>query len=605
MPLLLIVEPGNAVRLAPLKKRVITLGSGAGCDIFVREAADLEANLVETPRGWTVQPYARKPLLEVDGKRLKKEVSLKHGALLSIADTKALFSLNDTQAVEPAEDTPRKQGKSDAGSRFHDKMRRFTADLARDFSVDSLLTGLLDGLIDLCEADRGFLLLRETDGYRVKAARNVAAETIDEPQALLSDSIVRQVLDSGEPLLVSDAVSDDRFNSARSVIDLKLNSVLAVPLLIKGDALGVIYLGNNSITNHFDGDTLDLAGVFAGQAALLLTNLLAMRELSQELEDKRLGEMLGSCSSMLEVFRKIERVAKVDVDVLVTGETGTGKELVALEIHRLSERSGRFVTINCGAIPENLIESELFGHVRGAFTGAVKDRPGCFQSADQGTLFLDEIGELAPNLQVKLLRVLQEKTVTKVGSDAAEAIDVRVVAATHRNLEEDVEAGRFREDLLYRLNVVPLEVPPLRQRGDDVLVLAKYFFHRYREQFKSPVTGLSREALEATRAHQWPGNIRELENRLKRALVLNDGLEITAEDLGLRKADEPPMTLQDAKEEFQAEYIDRILEMNGGNRTKTASDLGVDPRTIYRHLAKKRGMDEDEFMEEESAKDPV
>ncbi len=602
MPVIIVSEPENPIRLVNLAKRVITLGSGPGCDIVVRGLAELEANLAETPTGWVIHPYSRKPVLEVEGKRLKKEQSLRNGALLQYRDARLLFALEASHAVEegkaPAADAPETD-------RFFEQMRQFTAVLAGQFTVDELLEHLLDGLIELCRADRGFLLLRENDGYRIKGARNLGREAVDNPQALLSDSIVRSVLEKGEPLLVSDALGDNRFASARSVIDLQLNSVLAVPLLISGEALGVIYLGNNRVRDHFDGEKLAAASVFAGQAALLLTNLLALRDLREELAEKRLGQIIGSAQGIAEVFRKIERVARVDVDVLVTGETGTGKELVAREVHRLSDRPGRFVTINCGAIPESLIESELFGHVRGAFTGAVKDRPGAFQSAHKGTLFLDEIGELAPHLQVKLLRALQERTVTKVGSDIPEEVDVRIVAATHRDLEADVAEGRFREDLLYRLNVIPLEVPPLRERDDDILLLARYFLNRYREELRSPVTGFSKEALASVRAHAWPGNIRELENRIKRALVLCEGLEIGPGDLGLLEADEPILTLQDAKDRFQAEYIDRILELNGGNRTKTATDLGVDPRTIYRHLAKKRGVDEDDMLDDEAEADRV
>ena len=247
----------------------------------------------------------------------------------------------------------------------------------------------------------------------------------------------------------------------------------------------------------------------------------------------RFGDIIGSCAAMQEVFKKVEKVATTDISVLITGETGTGKELIAREMHRRSARAkGPFITINCGAIPENLLESELFGHVKGAFTGAVANKPGKFHAADGGTLFLDEIGEMPLNLQVKLLRALQEKVVVRVGENRPEPVDIRVLAATNRNLEDEIN-NRFREDLYYRLNVVNMQLPPLRERGDDVMVIAKYLLHRYSQEFGGKVKGLSPNAVIAIRKFGWPGNIRQLENHLKKACVLADKALLGPEDLGL------------------------------------------------------------------------
>jgi transcriptional regulator with PAS, ATPase and Fis domain len=277
-----------------------------------------------------------------------------------------------------------------------------------------------------------------------------------------------------------------------------------------------------------------------------------------------------------------------DISVLITGETGTGKELIAREIHRRSPRAGKaFITINCGAIPENLLESELFGHVKGSFTGAVAHKQGKFQAADGGTLFLDEIGEMPIELQVKILRALQERVVYKVGDTRPETCDIRIVAATNRELEKEIAAGRFREDLYYRLNVVNVELPPLRQRGEDVLVIARYLLSRYSREYDVKVKGLSPNAAVAIRKHAWPGNIRELENRIKKAIVLCDSSVIGPDDLGLTGDVLPQiLTLAEAKDKFQREYINEVLALNNGNRTKTARDLGVDPRTVFRHLEK-------------------
>jgi transcriptional regulator with GAF, ATPase, and Fis domain len=375
---------------------------------------------------------------------------------------------------------------------------------------------------------------------------------------------------------------------------MKLSSVMCAPLLSQGEVIGALYVGNDKIKYLFDRAQLELLSIFASQASLILQNAMlvsALRadqaKLKAELQDKKFGEIIGSCPSMLEVFRKLQKVATTDISVLITGETGTGKELIAKEIHRRSHRSdGPFITINCGAIPENLIESELFGHIKGAFTGAIATRAGRFQAADKGTLFLDEIGELPLNLQVKLLRALQERVVVRVGDSKPEKVDIRVIAATNRNLEEEIRTGGFREDLYYRLNVVNLWLPPLRERGDDVLIIAKVLLSKYADELESKVRGYSPAALAAIKKYAWPGNIRQLENRIKKALVLCDESVLSAEDLDLGAGGEliSVLPLEKAKEEFQRRYVLEALERNNGNRTQTARDLGVDPRTIFRYL---------------------
>jgi DNA-binding NtrC family response regulator len=372
---------------------------------------------------------------------------------------------------------------------------------------------------------------------------------------------------------------------------------MCVPLLHQGQVFGAIYVGNNSVTSLFDQHSLELLTLFAAQAALLVQNALHVDALTveaaglkSELEKSRYGELIGACDGMREVFKKIEKVARADISVLVTGETGTGKELIAREIHKRSGRArGPFVVINCGAIPENLLESELFGHVKGAFTGAVATRAGRFQAADKGTLFLDEIGEMPLHLQVKLLRALQERQVTKVGDNRPEAVDIRVVAATHRNLEQMVKEATFREDLYYRLNVVQLHLPPLRERGEDVVVIANFLLQKFADEYGKKIKGFAPKALVAIRKYAWPGNVRQLENRLKRAIVLCDAKELSPQDLDITSEDlEDILPLEEAVVRFRRRYIDEALERNGGNRTKTARELGVDPRTIFRHLEQAR-----------------
>ncbi len=464
-----------------------------------------------------------------------------------------------------------------------------TTDLAR------LLDELLDALLEVTQADKGFLILLEDGEMSVRASRNLAREGIEGAIDRVSDSIIRRVVESRKPLVVADALHDAEWSGSSSVVNLKLCSVMCAPLMQKGEVFGVIYLGNDNVVSLFDDRALEVLTVFAAQASLLVQNGILLDSLRREnlslreaVSSRQYGDLIGSGASMREVYRRIEKVAATDISVLISGETGTGKEVVAREIHRRSPRAeGAFVAVNCGAIPETLLESELFGHVKGAFTGAIANRLGKFQAAHGGTLFLDEIGDMPLALQVKILRALQDRAVTKVGDARPEPVDIRVVAATNRVLEDEIKKGTFREDLYYRLNVVAIGLPPLRDRGDDLVVIARYFLQKYSKEFGVRVRGFTPSALVAMRKYGWPGNIRELENRVKKAVVLADRALVSAEDLDLRpEILEPILPLAQAKEEFQKRYINDVLERNGGNRTKTAKDLGVDPRTIFRHLEK-------------------
>ena len=326
--------------------------------------------------------------------------------------------------------------------------------------------------------------------------------------------------------------------------------------------------------------------------------------LKAELDDKAgltgLDGLVGGSPGMQALFQKLRRIAGYKTTVLLTGESGTGKELVARALHRLSPRSDApFVPVNCGAIPEALMESELFGHVKGAFTGAHAARDGLVTAAHGGTLFLDEIGELPLSLQVKLLRFLQEEEIRRVGDSRTTGVDVRVVAATARDLSEEIAAGRFREDLYYRLNVVPLELPPLRDRGGDIPLLVAHFLDRLGARLGKQVDGASDAALALLGAYPWPGNVRELENTLEQAVVLCDGPRLEADDLPEKLRRTPKvdwqvpadtLSLKRATRFLEAELIRRALERTGGNRTRAAELLEISHRALLYKL-KSHGID--------------
>ncbi len=296
-------------------------------------------------------------------------------------------------------------------------------------------------------------------------------------------------------------------------------------------------------------------------------------------------EMVGTSAAMHRVFHAIRKVAAVEAPVLVLGESGTGKELAARAIHERSERAaGTFVAVNCGALPENLVHSELFGHEKGAFTGAHQQRIGRLEAADGGTIFLDEIGDLPLELQVNLLRFLQESRIQRVGGTEEIPVDVRVLAATHKDLDAEVAAGRFREDLYYRLNVLHLRVPPLRERDDDIEVLANFYFEKFAREREANVRGFTNQALKVMRAHDWPGNVREMINRIRRAMVMGDNRLITADDLGLDRRSGPRniMTLAEARAEAEKRAVKAALHQTGNNITQASRVLDVSRPTLYR-----------------------
>ena len=303
---------------------------------------------------------------------------------------------------------------------------------------------------------------------------------------------------------------------------------------------------------------------------------------------------IGRSKSWLEVLRLAETVAPTDSTVLITGESGTGKEVIARYIHDLSARTDNsFLSINCGALPESLLESELFGHVKGSFTGAVKDKMGLFAAANSGTFFLDEIGETTPSTQVKLLRVLQQREVIPVGATEAMPVNTRVLAATNRDLEEEIKRGSFRADLFYRLNVIAVHLPPLRSRAEDIPLLAESFLARSAQARNEPPKILGEETLDALMAYGWPGNVRELENALERAVILTQGDTIRPEALPERvtaRRAEPLVSerapVTPTLEAIERAYIQWVLQNEGGNKSRAADMLGIDPSTLYRKLAR-------------------
>ncbi|MHC4956997.1 MAG: sigma 54-interacting transcriptional regulator [Planctomycetota bacterium] len=444
--------------------------------------------------------------------------------------------------------------------------------------ADALLDQVLDTLVSVLGIERAAIaLLSDDDLLEVSRVRGVGLEP--------SPTITNAVMDSGAAILTSQsAVNDDTDDS----VSIDTLSVLCTPLRHGGRAQGVLYLDNHGRDGAFDHGDLDFASALAHLASFALAHT-DLRE-----ENIRLRQRLGlsdnvdlPSASMAEVYRRLEKVAGFDTTVLITGESGVGKEVIAREIHERSRRPGPFIAVNCAAIPETLLESELLGYApQSGISGAdPKGRAGKIEQAEGGTIFLDEIGELAEPLQAKLLRVLQDKKVDRLNDTKSRDIDVRIVVATNQDLKRLVSEGRFREDLYYRLDVVAIEVPPLRRRRDDIGLLAEFFVRTYRGPEELRRVKLSQAALRAMTAYDWPGNVRELRNVIEQALILGDAKVIRRKDLPPRlhgTTDNPdgipPLV------DVEREHIARVLKATGWNKARSARILGISKPTLYEKI---------------------
>jgi Nif-specific regulatory protein len=470
--------------------------------------------------------------------------------------------------------------------------------------LNSLLTRILVSATRLCEGEACSLLLvdKEAQELHFEISIGGAGSETKRFKVKMGEGIAGWVAVHNRSIIISDAENDDRH---RHDISEKLNypskAMMAVPMRAKEECLGVIELVNKKGGRSFTEEDLEWLEIFATQAGIAVINARSMEKahatINQLLHDqsKTAGgrtAIFAKSPVMREKLELIDKVAKTDSSVLLLGESGVGKEVFAEHIHFKSPRGGKpFVKVNCAAIPEGLLESELFGHVKGAFTSAVSSRQGRFDIADKGTIFLDEIGDLPLALQVKLLRVIQEKTFEKVGSDISVTVDVRILAATNRDIEKLVEKGEFRSDLYYRLNVFPLHIPPLRQRLEDIPDLADYFLKKNMKETQNQFEGFSTEAMETMLSYSWPGNIREMENCIERACVIGKGRLIEVEDLFLKHPSSAVViadgsrNLKTAENLFRARFIRQVLEENKGNQTETAKALNIQ-RTYLSRLIK-------------------
>ena len=540
-----------------------------------------------------------------------KRRSLEHGDRIRIGGFQFLFLRHEGDV--PSEPNPilfddalRLSG-STTQFRFNDAIYLMARDLAALMKVsttinairglEQLQQSLLELIFEVVPAQRGVILLCDGPGKEGEPEFSsvFAVDRVQGSHATIevNRTIARQVIKDGSALLIGDRAQTASLDQEIRP-DAEIRSILCVPLIMAGRSLGVLYLDTNEPDVHFDSDHLQLAAAIAAIAAVAIENARHIEWL--ESENQRLiadavieHTMVGESPLMRQVYRFIAKVAPTDSTVLISGESGTGKELVARAIHQNSKRATKpFVAVNCAALTETLLESELFGHEKGAFTGALVQRKGRLEIADGGTLFLDEIGDLSAPLQVKLLRVLQEREFERVGGTRTIKVDIRLVTATNRNLEDLIARGLFRQDLFYRLNVLHLEMPPLRQRQEDIPLLARYFAVRYGEKCSRRITSISLEAQKRLLSYDWPGNVRELENAIERAVVLGTTDSILLEDLPEAiletetQAMPAPTRYHEAVATTKKQIILQAMDQTKGNYTDAAKLLGVHPNYLHR-----------------------
>ncbi|HYX27377.1 MAG TPA: sigma 54-interacting transcriptional regulator [Pyrinomonadaceae bacterium] len=536
---------------------------------------------------------------------------LQHGDRVRIGDSQFFFLYEETE--EPARTSEIRFDDSEIRSSatvrmtYAEVLGSMARDLAALLKVSTSINGirdlqelqerLLELIFEVVPAKHGAILLLADSSQVANQFTSVfGLDRVYGPnqKVTVSSTVVRRVLNDNAALLITDAEKTEALHTD-SLVAAHSRSLLCVPLTMYGKSLGVIYLDTDVPDVRFDEDQLQLVTAIAAIAAVAIENAGHIQTL--ENENQRLiadaniqHNMIGESEAMQQVFQLISKVAGTDSTVLISGESGTGKELAARAIHMNSRRAGKpFVAINCAALAESLLESELFGHEKGAFTGALTQRKGRLEFADGGTVFLDEVGELSPALQTKLLRVLQEREFERVGGNKTIKVDIRVIAATNQDLDQAIADERFRRDLFFRLNVVELKMPALRDRTDDIPMLANYFAAKCADKCNRRVVGVSPDAQQALGLYDWPGNVRELENAIERAVVMGSTEHILSEDLPESLLEvSAPASSSDSSEyhnhvtNTKRQIILEAMKRTNGSYTEAAKLLGLHPNYLHR-----------------------
>jgi transcriptional regulator with GAF, ATPase, and Fis domain len=594
-------DPANRISLLdPLVSRRHCLIRQVGADVRLEDLDSRNSTFVNGV------PVKERVLVHGDQVRVGNSVFVFYGAHDEAAPISSSLRLDDSATPTGPTVILRKENAvylqpSQAGLpnsartvRDLNALLNFSRTLSAVQDVPTLQQKVLDAIFEVAPADRAAVLLLEAGAEEFASVLGRYRNAGPEQPIQASQTILKQVIGENVAVLSNDVIDDETYRAADSLVAPRVRSVLAAPMEAQGKLVGVLYLDASSSGVQFDAGLLQLILALGNIAGLAIENARRLEWLGGE--NRRLQQelaadhgMVGESPPMRAVLDFISRVAGRESTVLVWGESGTGKELVARAVHANSSRTDKpFVAINCAAITETLLESELFGHEKGAFTGAVSQKKGKLEMAEGGTVFLDEVGELAVPLQAKLLRVLQEREFERVGGTRPIKVDIRLIAATNRDLKEASRAGNFRQDLFYRLNVVSVRMPALRERKEDIPLLANFFAVRFGEKVKRRVAGISAKARACLLRYDWPGNVRELENAIERAVVLGSTELIQVEDLPesiveeTAEEGEPVTALHEGLRQAKKELIERAIEQAGGNYTEAAGILGVHPNHLFR-----------------------
>ena len=608
--------------IIPLSEGEITIGREASNTVAVTDPSVSRRHCVvrEQDGKFLVRDLGSRNGTQVNGDSAQ-EHWLKHGDEIATGDSSFLFLLEDENPVPgPGRVEFEDSHHTTETTIIHprdvvylqpDRLLReipATSQIARNLSallkisrivhairdLDDLQGQLLDLIFEVIPAGRGAILLADNESHQFNSLFARMRQSGQAPLVKVSRTVARQVLEQGIAILGTDVPNCGDLREAESLAASQVRSLLCVPLTVFRRVIGCIYLDTNSLANRLHEEHLQLVTAIAGFSAVALDNARRLQWLEKEnerltIEVTQERSLVGEGARIKEVYQFLKRVAPTESTVLIEGESGTGKELAARALHRNSPRANKpFVAINCAAIPETLLESDLFGHERGAFTGAAGLKKGRLEVADSGVVFLDEIAELAPALQVKLLRVLQEREFERVGGTHPIQVDIRLIAATNCNLEQAVRDGTFRKDLYYRLAVLKVTMPALRERREDIPMLARHFVQKHAKRCKVKPRPISREALSCMVNYDWPGNVRELENAIERALVLGSSDMILPEDLPeslLERNPAPEMTeakYHAAVKALKKQLIRDAVEQTQGSYAEAARLLGVHPNYLHR-----------------------
>lgn len=487
-----------------------------------------------------------------------------------------------------------------------------SASITSTLNLTELLEKIVDSVLELAGCHRGFLMLKNDDGtLSLEIARIKGQNQWKEDELAISKTVVREVAETQEPVFSSNILELKDVKVSESIHMLNINSVICLPLEFEGTLVGVLYADSKFVSDKFLDSDIKVMKAFAAQAAIAINNARQHGELKlqrQKLEEQnislrhKLGDefasygMITNDKKMEEIFEAVNKIAPSDIYVLILGESGTGKELLARAIHEKSRRNqARFEPVNCAAIPAGLVESTFFGHKRGAFTGAIEDRPGVFELAHDGTLFLDEIGDMPLEIQAKILRAVQDGEVCRIGEpDKPRKVDVRIITATNVDLQKAVKEGRFRDDLYFRLKVAQLELPPLRERRGDIIPLAEYFLRKHADEKEEPLPKLHKDAKEYLLRKQWEGNVRVLKSAIEFAIVFQDENHwIRASALGkfFSREEEPIVdttgnSLKETLQHYETQVIRRALEECSWNITSAAKALEISRQQLHNKIKK-------------------